>query len=122
MFALDSGVTASAHVGENCPFFSLRSPHRALPTETTVESGTSQSKSGTSVNSSNSGESRCTGAGVTSGRRSRNVQRFRGGLVFKAHRLCVSLNSRLESNTEEKKGAGVTSWSDVSGTRQACFL
>ena len=27
-----------------------------------------------------------------------NVQRFRGGLVFKAHRLCVSLNSRLESN------------------------
>ena len=33
----------------------------------------------------------------------RNVQRFRGGLVFKAHRLCVSLNSRLESNKEEKK-------------------
>ena len=33
----------------------------------------------------------------------RNVQRFRGGLVFKAHRLCVSLNSRLESNTEEEK-------------------
>jgi len=31
------------------------------------------------------------------------VQRFRGGLVFKAHRLCVSLNSRLESNTEEEK-------------------
>ena len=29
--------------------------------------------------------------------------RFRGGLVFKAHRLCVSLNSRLESNKEEKK-------------------
>jgi len=28
----------------------------------------------------------------------RNVQRFRGGLVYKAHRLCVSLNSRLESN------------------------
>jgi len=28
----------------------------------------------------------------------RNVQRFRGGPVFKAHRLCVSLNSRLESN------------------------
>ena len=24
-----------------------------------------------------------------------NVQRFRGGLFFKAHRLCVSLNSRL---------------------------
>ena len=25
------------------------------------------------------------------------------GLVFKAHRLCVSLNFRLESNKEEKK-------------------
>jgi len=35
----------------------------------------------------------------------RNVQRFRGGLVFKAHRLCVSLNSRLGSNKEEKKTA-----------------
>jgi len=34
----------------------------------------------------------------------RNVQRFRGGLVFKAHRLCVSLNSRLESNKEEREG------------------
>jgi len=32
-----------------------------------------------------------------------NVQRFRGGLVFKAHRLCVSLNSRLESNKEEEE-------------------
>jgi len=31
----------------------------------------------------------------------RNEQRFRGGLVFKAHTLCVSLNSRLESNREE---------------------
>jgi len=30
-----------------------------------------------------------------------NVQRFRGGLVLKAHRLCVSLNSRLESYKEE---------------------
>ena len=28
---------------------------------------------------------------------------FRGGLVFKAHRL-VSLNSRLESNKEEEEG------------------
>jgi len=37
------------------PFVSLRSPPRALPTETKVESGTSQSKSGTSVNLSNSG-------------------------------------------------------------------
>ena len=33
----------------------------------------------------------------------RNVQRFRGGLVFKAHRLCVSLNARLESNKEEEE-------------------
>ena len=33
----------------------------------------------------------------------RNVQRFRGGLVFKAHRLCISLNSRLGSNKEEEK-------------------
>ena len=32
-----------------------------------------------------------------------NVQRFRGGLVFKAHKLCVSLNSRLECNTEEEE-------------------
>jgi len=32
----------------------------------------------------------------------RNVQRFRGGLVFKAHKL-VSLNSRIESNTDEEK-------------------
>jgi len=33
------------------------------------------------------------------------VQWFRGGLVFKVHRLCVSLNSRLESNKEEEKVA-----------------
>jgi hypothetical protein len=33
----------------------------------------------------------------------RHVQRLRGGLVFKAHRLCVSLNSRPESNKEEKE-------------------
>ena len=31
------------------------------------------------------------------------VQRFQGGLVFKAHRLCVALNFRLESRTEEEK-------------------
>ena len=31
------------------------------------------------------------------------MQRFRGGLEFKAHRLCVSLNSRLESNKEEEE-------------------
>ena len=34
--------------------------------------------------------------------RYRNVQRFRDGLVLKAHRLRVSLNSRLESNKEEE--------------------
>ena len=28
---------------------------------------------------------------------------FRGGLEFKEHRLCVSLNSRLESNKEEEE-------------------
>jgi len=31
------------------------------------------------------------------------VQRFRGGLVIKAHRLCVALNSRRESNQEERR-------------------
>jgi len=31
------------------------------------------------------------------------VQRFRDRLGFKAHRLCVSLNSRLESNKEEEE-------------------
>ena len=36
----------------------------------------------------------------------RNVQRFLCGHVFKTHRLCVSLNSRLESNREEKKVVG----------------
>ena len=39
----------------------------------------------------------------------RNVQRFRGGLVFKAHRLCVSLNSRLDSNTEQGEKAMLNS-------------
>ena len=37
-------------------------------------------------------------------------QRFRGGLVVKAHRLCVSLNSRLESNKEE----------EVQGRQEGC--
>ena len=31
------------------------------------------------------------------------MQRFRGGLVFKAHRLYALLNARLESNKEEEK-------------------
>jgi len=34
----------------------------------------------------------------------RNVQRFPDGLVSKAHRLCVSLNSRLDSHKKEKEG------------------
>ena len=32
-----------------------------------------------------------------------STPRFRGGLVFKAHRLWVSHNSRLESNKEEEE-------------------
>jgi len=31
------------------------------------------------------------------------VQRFRGGLVFQAHRHCVSINARLESNKGEEE-------------------
>ena len=35
------------------------------------------------------------------------MQRFRGGLVFEAHRLFGSLNSRLDSNKEdEEDGSG----------------
>ena len=34
----------------------------------------------------------------------RDVRRFRGGLLFKALKLCVSINTRLESNKEEKEG------------------
>jgi len=45
----------------------------------------------------------------------RNVQRLRGGLVFKAHRLCVSRNSRLESNKEE---AAEKSWSERSSSKK----
>ena len=37
---------------------------------------------------------------------SRGENRFRGGPVFKAHRLCVSLNSRLKSNKEEEEEKG----------------
>jgi len=33
--------------------------------------------------------------------------RIQGGLVFKVHRLCVSLNSRLESNKEEEEEPSV---------------
>jgi len=42
------------------------------------------------------------------------VQRFRGGLVLKAHKLCVSLNSRLGSNKEEeRRGWGVPAPGEV---------
>ena len=37
------------------------------------------------------------------------MQWLRGELVFKAHRLCVSLNSRLESNKEDEEEAGCES-------------
>ena len=44
---------------------------------------------------------------------SKNVERFRGGIIFKAHRLGkgeISLNSRLERNTEteEERNADVS--------------
>ena len=50
------------------------------------------------------------------------MQRFRGGLVFKAHRLCASLNSRLASNKEEEErylrlGLGVRVWGQGVGLR-----
>jgi len=45
-------------------------------------------------------------SGAAAGRVCRNMQWFRGGPVFKAHRLCVSLNSRLESNKAEEEGFG----------------
>jgi len=38
------------------------------------------------------------------------MKRFRGGLVFKAHRLCVSLNSELESNKEEDDYTNAVIW------------
>jgi hypothetical protein len=34
----------------------------------------------------------------------RNVQRFRGGFVFKGSKTFVSLNSMLESNNEAEEG------------------
>ena len=36
-----------------------------------------------------------------------DVQRFRGGFVSKAHILCITLDSRLESN-EERQDAWIT--------------
>ena len=52
------------------------------------------------------------------------MQRFRGGLVFKAHTLCVSLNSRLESNNEEEDNftASGSSPSTRLANRSSCSL
>ena len=46
------------------------------------------------------------------------MQRFRGGLVSEAHRLGVSLNSRLESNKEEE-GAKVPRQSSGRGLQKS---
>ena len=51
------------------------------------------------------------------------VQRFRGGLVFKAHRLCESLNSGLKRNEEEDTGsdsASMLSTMSLTFPRYAC--
>ena len=48
------------------------------------------------------------------------MQRFRGGLVFEAHRLCVSLNSRLASNEEEEQEAGSYN-SSRGGSKSNCW-
>ena len=49
-----------------------------------------------------------------------NVQRLRGGLVFKAHRLCASLNSRLESNKPEEEKASISARTTCMSLRIAC--
>ena len=54
--AYHGAVILLARVGEDCPFGLLRSPRRALPTETKVEGGACQSESETSVHFSNSGD------------------------------------------------------------------
>jgi len=92
-----------------CPFESLRSPQRALPTETDVESGMSQSKSGTSVNLSNNGiREELHSSRVTRLRVRKNVQRFRGGLVIQAHRLLYhsTLGLRVIKKKMEDRQAG----------------
>jgi len=75
---------------------------RTLPTETKVESGTSQSKSGTSVNLSNSGD--------LAPRRSHTLTSrlmvfdlSRGGLVFKSHRLLYHSTLGLRVVKKKKK-------------------
>ena len=42
----------------------------------------------------------CVHRGQTEQLLHKNALRYRGGLVFKAHTLCVSLDSRLEGNKE----------------------
>jgi len=48
----------------------------------------------------------------------RNVLRFRGRLVFKAHRLRVSLNSRRKSNKEEEKSCRRPASSNIQAKRE----
>ena len=48
------------------------------------------------------------------------MKRSRGGLVFKAHRLFVSLNSRLESNKEEESSGGGGGGARISGDTTLC--
>ena len=94
-------------------------PLRALPTETNIKNRMSQSRSGTSVNLSNSGErDNVTGGGLRMTRCvSGSVVRTRECVVGCANRpgVCgsgseagsyVSLNSRLESNKEENRACG----------------
>ena len=46
------------------------------------------------------------------------MQRFQGGLVFKAHRLCASLSSRLESIETRRNGGRVNLGTVVQGRAQ----
>ena len=50
------------------------------------------------------------------------MQLFRGGLVFKAHRLCVPLSSRLESNKEEEADLVVLGESHAEHSMKAKFI
>ena len=52
----------------------------------------------------------------------RNVKRFRSGLVFKVRRLCVSLNSRLQSNDEEEEGSALTCTNRGHGSEDGSYL
>ena len=63
----------------------------------------------------------CRGPGLSRpGSRRARAPVFRGGLVFETPRLCVSLNSRLENNKEEKKRPGTERKKQISmtGTEQ----